>query len=85
MDAEPRCRWEGMRAAGRSPGVHVLPLRGGQSWVISASRMAAASLPPNVEENTVMLAQLYSGGASFSSSCMVPVRLVGRSQYFSGC
>ena len=63
-------------AAGRSHRVHVLPLGGGQSSVISASRMTAASLPPNVEENTVMPAKLYSGGASFISLCIVPVRFV---------
>ena len=51
-------------------------LGGGQSSVISASRMTAASLPPNVEENTVMPAKLYSGGASFISLCIVPVRFV---------
>lgn len=44
--------------------------------VISVSRMTAASLPPNRVENTVMPANLYSGGASLSSRCMVPVRLV---------
>ena len=49
--------------------------RGGQS-TISASRMTAASRPPNVDENTVMPTKLNSGGASLSSSCMVPVRLV---------
>ena len=54
--------------------VRVLPLAGGQSSVISASRITAASLPPNVEENTVMPAKLYSGGASFISRCIVPVR-----------
>ena len=63
-------------AAGRSHRVHVLPLGGGQSLVISASRMTGASLPPNVEENTVMPAKLYSGGASFISLCIVPVRFV---------
>ena len=75
-----RCRasWSTgwVRAAGRSPCMHVLPLGGGQSSVISASRMTAASLPPNVEENTVMPANLYSGGASFISLCIVPVRFV---------
>ena len=62
--------------AGRSHRVHVLSLGGGQSAVISASRMTAASLPPNVEENTVMPAKLYSRGASFISLCIVPVRFV---------
>ena len=47
-----------------------------QSSVISASRMTAASLPPNLVSNTVMPAKLYSGGASFISRCMVPVRFV---------
>ena len=47
-----------------------------QSSVISASRMTAASLPPNLVENTVMPTKLYSGGASFISLCMVPVRFV---------
>ena len=47
-----------------------------QSSVISVSRMTAASLPPNRVENTVMSTTLYSGGASFSSRCIVPVRLV---------
>lgn len=49
---------------------------GGQSSEISASRMTAASLPPNVERNTVMPAKSYSGGASFISRCIVPVRFV---------
>ena len=44
--------------------------------MISALRMAAATLPPNVDENTVMPAKLYSGGASFISRCIVPVRFV---------
>ena len=47
-----------------------------QSSVISASRMTAASFPPNLVSNTVMPAKLYSGGASFISRCMVPVRFV---------
>ena len=51
-----------------------------QSSAISASRMTAASRPPNVEENTVMPAKSYSGGASFISSCIVPVRLVASSR-----
>ena len=44
-----------------------MPQGHGQSSVISASRMTAASLPPSVEEKTVMSAKLYSGGASFIS------------------
>ncbi len=63
-------------AAGRSHRVHVLPLGGGQSSVISASRMTAPGLPPNVEENTVMPAKVYLGGASFISLCIVPVWFV---------
>ena len=47
-----------------------------QSSVISASRMTAASLPPNLVSNTVMPTKLYSGGAAFISVCMVPVRFV---------
>ena len=47
------------------------PLRGGQSSTITASRMTAAALPPNLEENTVMPAKLYSSGASFISRCIV--------------
>ena len=67
----------GLEAARRPDQVHVVLLGGGQASVISASRMTAASLPPNVEEDTVMPAKLYSGGASFISRCMVPVRFVG--------
>ena len=63
------------RPVGRNQ-AHVLLPRGVQSSVISASRITAASLPPNVEENTVMPAKLYSGGASFISRCIVPVRFV---------
>ena len=73
------CRWRaGADACGRRDLAAwlVLPLVGGHSSVISASRMTAASLPPNVEENTVMPAKLYSGGASFISLCIVPVRFV---------
>ena len=54
----------------------VLSPGGGQSFAISASKMTAASLPPNVEENTVMPAKLYSSGVSFISRCIVPVRFV---------
>ena len=45
----------------------VLPPAGGQSSVISASRITAASLPPNVEENTVMLLP-FNGARSAESS-----------------
>lgn len=48
------------------------------SSTIRASRMAAASSPPNVDRNTVMATNSYSGGTSLSSSSMVPVRLVAR-------
>ena len=48
----------------------------GHSSLTSAWRITAASLPPNLDLNTVIPANSYSGGASFISFCIVPVRLV---------
>ena len=43
------------------------------SWIAKWPRQAVC-LPPNVDENTVMPTNAYSGGAWFISRCMVPVR-----------
>ena len=48
----------------------------GHYSVITASRMAAVSSPPNLELNTVMPTKLNPGGNSLSSLSNVPVRLV---------
>ena len=71
-------RFSRPRRAARAPAPRApaLQLDVRQSSATSVSRMTAASLPPNRVENTVMPAKLYSGGASFISLCMVPVRFV---------
>ena len=47
-----------------------------ETLITTAEHIEAVLRPPHVEENTVMLANLYSGDASFISRCIVPVRFV---------